>query len=573
MLYVLGEAALRTALLTGILQCMLLLLRVRQTRLLLAAWTIVLVISLIMPLLLRSSPVRIPLNDALPRALFDSATELMQQPLMQEPAGTASIETQVQSSIKAWLEIAYILIASCLGLRTLFGVGLSLRILARARPTCPEWALGLRVRLSREVAGPVTIARTIVLPTDFDQWPTEMRQAVMAHEHAHVARRDYAMLVVSQLNRAVFWFSPIPWWLHRRLVVLAELVSDDQAIEVMRDRVGYAEILIEMAQRSGRRTQGPSMASFATLPLRIDRILFDQVTSNQVSRLRWATVTLGVAAVSLMVANLAPLVVPIPVAPDPSDPSIREARVENPPQEVSSGTLLSTDRAFEPNVSYSPTPSIVAPSVVPTVQIRPAVRPRNAVQAATKSILTPLIAKRAQGKMLSLDDERSGTSRGLEVADQGKIGSDTGNTRNIVAPQMPSGIERVQTSLPREITNDPVLSEIDRLNGSTCVGTVAVGMGAYYQGGGLLEPNVKAGQVLPAKAQFFRKADGSLWVRFGSFERPPLDVKVQPTRTGVTWTGEYGIAYAVQHSGDNHLVGLAARIANDSAVLNFICRK
>ena len=203
----------------------------------------------------------------------------------------------------AWLETAYLVVACVLGLRVLLGVGLSLRILARASRIDPEWAAGLRVRLSRDVAGPVTIARTIVLPTHCVAWPAETRHAVLAHEHAHVSRLDYAMLVVSQLNRAVFWFSPLSWWLHHRLAVLTELVSDDRAIEVTRDRVGYAEILLAIAQRSGPTAQGPSMAHYSTLPLRIDRILLDPMTPYGVSRLHWATLTLGVAAVSVMVAK------------------------------------------------------------------------------------------------------------------------------------------------------------------------------------------------------------------------------------------------------------------------------
>lgn len=562
MLYVLGEAALRTALLAGILHCILSVLRVRRTRLLLAAWTIVLATSLTMPLLLRSSPVRIPLDDAVPRVLIDRATDLMQQPSAPEPAGSASIETRAQPSIEAWLEIVYAVIGCGLGLRALLGIGLSLRILARATPTCPEGTAGLRVRFSRDVAGPVTVARTIVLPTDFEEWPTETRQAVLAHEYAHVARMDYAMLVVSQFNRAVFWFSPLSWWLHRRLVMLTELVSDDQVIGVTRDPVGYAEILLKMAQRSGRIVQGPSMARFATLSLRIDRLLLEGVTSDEVSPLQWATLTLGVAAVSLMVANVAPLVILKPVAPDRSETSLREAAVGMPTLEASSGTLLPSDRELEPTGPHDPVPSIVAPPLIPTVQVRPAARPRPAVQAIRKSVPTRPIAKATSEKKLALNIDPREVLPKPDVIDRNKA---TADTRDTLAPSINPGVETDQSSRLRETTINPPRSAIDRLDGSTCTGNVVVGMGAFYQGGGLLEPNVAAGQVLPAKAQFFRKTDGSLWVRFSSFERPPLDVKVQPTRTGVTWTGEYGIAYAVQEVGGDHLVGIAARIANVSA--------
>ncbi len=573
MLYVLGEAALRTALLAGILQSMLSLLQVRRTRLLLAAWTIVLATSLTMPLLLRSSPVRIPLDDAVPRALIDSAAELMQQPSLPAPAGTARIEAQMWPSLEAWLETAYIVVGCGLGLRALLGVGLSLRILARATPACPEWAAGFRVRFSRDVAGPVTIARTIVLPTDAVEWPTDTRQAVLAHEHAHVARMDYAMLVVSQLNRAMFWFSPLSWWLHRKLAALTELVSDDQAIEITRDRVGYAETLLTMAQRSGPIARGPSMARFSMLPLRIDRILNDQVTSSRVGRWEWATLTLGVVTVSLIIANFAPSIVLKPIATDPADLNIQDVEIEKRTQEAPPGTLLPPDRTLEPTVSHAPFAKNVAPSIARTQPARVAIRPHSTVQAPTKSLLSPPTPKTEQVTKLNSAFQGREASPVPDVVDQKKTAAEAEDTRNIAAASGSSVARKNEILYPRETTNAPLRANVERLDGSTCVGTVAVGMRAYYQGGHVLEPNVTAGQIVPAKAQFFRKADGSSWVRFGSFERPPLDLKVQPTRTGVTWTGEYGITYAVQEAGGDHLVGLAAKVANDSAALSFTCKK
>ena len=43
---------------------------------------------------------------------------------------------------------------------------------------------------------------------------------MLAHEGAHVANRDFYVLLLASLNRAVFWFSPFSWW---QLTRLAEL--------------------------------------------------------------------------------------------------------------------------------------------------------------------------------------------------------------------------------------------------------------------------------------------------------------------------------------------------------------
>ena len=172
-----------------------------------------------------------------------------------------------------WLEIGYYLVAGFFLLRLSLGLALSLRLLARAVPVCPAWAGDTSIRISRDIAAPVTVAHVILLPWDAVNWPAGMRTAVLAHERAHLARWDFAMLVASQVNRAVFWFSPLSWWLHRRLATLAELASDDQAMATTGDRLGYATILLEMGRRSGASLRGVAMARPSTLRYRIERIL------------------------------------------------------------------------------------------------------------------------------------------------------------------------------------------------------------------------------------------------------------------------------------------------------------
>jgi len=71
------------------------------------------------------------------------------------------------------------------------------------------------------------------------RWDLPKRQAVLAHEGAHVANRDFHVLLLASLNRAVFWFSPFAWWQHVRLAELAEIISDARALEVFEDRLSY----------------------------------------------------------------------------------------------------------------------------------------------------------------------------------------------------------------------------------------------------------------------------------------------------------------------------------------------
>ena len=63
----------------------------------------------------------------------------------------------------------------------------------------------------------------------------------------HVAHADFYVLLLATLNRAVFWFNPLAWWQLIRMAELAEIISDDAALETLDDRPSYAGILLDVA--------------------------------------------------------------------------------------------------------------------------------------------------------------------------------------------------------------------------------------------------------------------------------------------------------------------------------------
>ena len=96
---------------------------------------------------------------------------------------------------------------------------------------------------------------------------------MLAHEGAHVANRDFYVLLLASLNRAVFWFSPFAWWQLIRLAELAEIISDARALEVLEDRLSYAEILLDLVQNVQQVPAGLEMARACTVRTRVERIL------------------------------------------------------------------------------------------------------------------------------------------------------------------------------------------------------------------------------------------------------------------------------------------------------------
>ena len=70
---------------------------------------------------------------------------------------------------------------------------------------------------------------------------------VLAHELAHVARRDGLWNLLRQLATACLFPQPLLWYLSRRIEASAEEVCDDCAVGLGADRVRYAEQLCNLA--------------------------------------------------------------------------------------------------------------------------------------------------------------------------------------------------------------------------------------------------------------------------------------------------------------------------------------
>jgi beta-lactamase regulating signal transducer with metallopeptidase domain len=134
---------------------------------------------------------------------------------------------------------------------------------------------------SQFVSVPVTMGAlhsTILLPASWREWDDAKLDVVVAHEVSHVARRDALTQRLSLLHRAIFWFSPLAWWLDTRLADLAEQASDEAALSCGADRKDYARTLLgffgALQATPGRVWwQGISMAKAGQAEERVERIL------------------------------------------------------------------------------------------------------------------------------------------------------------------------------------------------------------------------------------------------------------------------------------------------------------
>ena len=307
----LGEWALRSALLIAAGGLLLRLLRVKDASVRLAAWTAMLCGSLALPLLtvtLPKAPVTVWREAVTAAPVIRSVAQAL--PAAVTVISAAPVSRARPFDWKIAILAVYLTVAGLLLLRLCAGLVMSLRLLRQSKATGLTTD-GIEIRESCQVASPVTLGivrSAIVLPACWRQWDCGKLDAVLAHERSHVGRRDPAMQFLSAIHRALVWHSPLSWYLHRRMVQVAEEASDDAALAGTMDRVSYAELLLEFMRRGAgdRRLQGVAMARYGRVDARIDRILDGTTLSRGVTRLAVTVILVAGAPLAYLAAAAHP---------------------------------------------------------------------------------------------------------------------------------------------------------------------------------------------------------------------------------------------------------------------------
>jgi uncharacterized protein (TIGR03435 family) len=161
---------------------------------------------------------------------------------------------------------------------------------------------------SDSCAAPVTVGLLrprIILPAYSTEWSRAQLDAVLTHERAHARRRDPLFQWLALLNRAVFWFHPLAWWLERKLSALSEEACDAAVLERGHDPREYSRYLLELAravQRAGTRVNVVAMAMPGSyLPQRVEKII-KGFRAPRISRLRMACAALACAIPAILFA-------------------------------------------------------------------------------------------------------------------------------------------------------------------------------------------------------------------------------------------------------------------------------
>ena len=174
-----------------------------------------------------------------------------QEPVVQVPAPQpdeqeSNMTVTVQPEQKTdWIGTLSIVWLSGMGAMALYGVGSFLLLRRKVAPAVKEDG----VWLCDHVASPFILGifrPRIYLPSDLE---TEYRASVLAHENAHLRRKDHWWKPLGFVLLAIHWFNPAMWVSYILLCRDIEAACDQRVVKGMepQERKAYSEALLSCA--------------------------------------------------------------------------------------------------------------------------------------------------------------------------------------------------------------------------------------------------------------------------------------------------------------------------------------
>ena len=152
----------------------------------------------------------------------------------------------------------------------------------------------VRLTMARTISSPVALGLSEICVPELalSELGAEQQRSMLAHELAHLARRDSLWLAGASLIERVFFFQPLNRLARRELETTAEFLSDEWAMRKTGSAVSLAKCLATVAEWIQASPLGVPVAGLAErrslLVSRIARLLDGGLPSSPASRRGWA---------------------------------------------------------------------------------------------------------------------------------------------------------------------------------------------------------------------------------------------------------------------------------------------
>ena len=226
-------------------------------------------------------------------------------------------ETAAWSSLASpWIVAIWLSGTTLFCLRFAGGWWVTSRMRSRPiRPSPPEWQQSLTrlcaaVRISRPVRllvsarvdVPMVVGwlRPVVLTPvgALAGLPPEQVEALLLHELAHIARRDYLVNALQNIAEASLFYHPAVWWISGHIRAERELCCDDLAVAATGDAFLYATALAGLERHRPMHARHALASNGGNLADRIARLLGRSRSEPRILSASGAAVSVFLLAIS-----------------------------------------------------------------------------------------------------------------------------------------------------------------------------------------------------------------------------------------------------------------------------------
>jgi beta-lactamase regulating signal transducer with metallopeptidase domain len=159
----------------------------------------------------------------------------------------------------------------------------------------------------------------------------EGRRAVLAHELAHLRRRDHWVRRLEMIAAVLHWWNPLFWIARKKLRNDAELACDAWATG-QADRRSYAEALLEVCSFNPRRRPAPAVGVIGegrrAMQERLTMIMRDRVPTRLAFGAKLIVALMAIAAVPAWTLGQSAPVTETPPANNPTDAQVKELEAQ-----------------------------------------------------------------------------------------------------------------------------------------------------------------------------------------------------------------------------------------------------
>src|SRR2546429_1690176 len=193
----------------------------------------------------------------------------------------------------------------------------------------------VHLTMARTISSPVALGLSEICVPELalSELGVEQQRSMLAHELAHLARRDSLWLGGASLIERFFFFQPLNRLARRELETTAEYLSDEWAMRKTGSPVALAKCLATVAEWIQASPLGVPVAGLAErrslLVSRIARLLDERLPSSPASRRGWAVAAaLGVAVTIAAAPRVSPSSPPVPLSVPERGDSVRSPSPE-----------------------------------------------------------------------------------------------------------------------------------------------------------------------------------------------------------------------------------------------------